>query len=204
MGVLRFNTLGTESIELETGAATNESMNKAVQVTIHAAVIEMINQGARKGHWAFREDKKPVSMAPAAVSPVVSNKENQHELVQDKPAPQVAVQEAPQDVKPNEPTVVSTAEPASSGDTKQSDAAGTASTDTETATKGSEKIGVVKEVGSLRTEKLLKGERIMTVTPGTQVQVIRGEDFFYLVRVGEVEGWIHMRFIKVQKVPGGN
>lgn len=54
-GVLRFYEAGTKSVELETGSATNESMNRAVQLAIHAAVIEMINQGVEKGHWGFKK-----------------------------------------------------------------------------------------------------------------------------------------------------
>jgi len=57
-GVLRFMEAGTRSLELETGSATNESMNRAVQLAIHAGVIEMINQGAAKGHWAFKQEEK--------------------------------------------------------------------------------------------------------------------------------------------------
>lgn len=70
LGVLRFYDAGTKALELETGSATNESMNKAVQMAIHAAVIEMIQEGARKGHWAFK---------PA---PVVKSEEKKDELVQ--------------------------------------------------------------------------------------------------------------------------
>lgn len=54
-GVLRFMEAGTRSLELETGSATNESMNKAVQLAIHAGVVELIQQGAAKGHWKFKE-----------------------------------------------------------------------------------------------------------------------------------------------------
>lgn len=54
-GVLRFMEAGTRSLELETGSATNESMNKAVQLAIHAGVVELIEQGAAKGHWKFKE-----------------------------------------------------------------------------------------------------------------------------------------------------
>lgn len=64
-GVLRFYDAGTRSLELETGAATNESMNKAVQLAIHAAVIEMINEGAKKGHWSFKPE--PVVVKPAPI-----------------------------------------------------------------------------------------------------------------------------------------
>lgn len=54
-GVLKFYEAGTKAVELETGSATNESMNKAVQMAIHASVIELIQQGAEKGHWGFKK-----------------------------------------------------------------------------------------------------------------------------------------------------
>ncbi len=57
-GVLRFYEAGTKSLELETGSATNESMNKAIQLAIHAAVIEMIRVGEKKGHWAYKTEEK--------------------------------------------------------------------------------------------------------------------------------------------------
>ncbi len=57
-GVLRFYEAGTKSLELETGSATNESMNKAIQLAIHAAVIEMIQVGEKKGHWAYKTEEK--------------------------------------------------------------------------------------------------------------------------------------------------
>lgn len=55
LGVLRFNELGTQALEIETGSATNESMNKAVQLAIHSAVVETIKQGETKGHWAYKK-----------------------------------------------------------------------------------------------------------------------------------------------------
>lgn len=54
-GVLKFYEAGTKSLELEVGSATNESMNKAVQLAIHAGVVELIQQGAAKGHWKFKQ-----------------------------------------------------------------------------------------------------------------------------------------------------
>lgn len=53
-GVLKFYEAGTRAVELEAGQATNESMNKAVQLAIHAGVIELIKQGAERGHWKFK------------------------------------------------------------------------------------------------------------------------------------------------------
>ena len=63
LGVIKFYEMGQKAFELETGAAANESINRAVQIAVHAAVIELINDGARKGHWAFGkpvEQPKPV------------------------------------------------------------------------------------------------------------------------------------------------
>lgn len=57
-GILRFYDAGTRALELETGNATNESMNRAVQLAIHEAVVAMIREGADKGHWAFKKDEK--------------------------------------------------------------------------------------------------------------------------------------------------
>jgi curli production assembly/transport component CsgG len=54
-GVLRFFEAGTRAVEIETGSAVNESMNKAVQIAIHAAVIEMIKEGERRGHWQYKK-----------------------------------------------------------------------------------------------------------------------------------------------------
>lgn len=57
-GVLKFYEAGTRALELEAGQATNESMNKAVQLAIHAGVIELIQQGAAKGHWNFKQGEE--------------------------------------------------------------------------------------------------------------------------------------------------
>ena len=112
VGVLRFNDIGTQSLELETGSATNESMNRAVQVTIHAAVIEMIKEGERKGHWQYKKDT-PVVMAPVvpaqpeikavpAPAPLadtqpepIKAKETNNELVQPQTPQAPAVDEKP-------------------------------------------------------------------------------------------------------------
>jgi curli production assembly/transport component CsgG len=56
-GVLKFVDSGTQSVEAETGASINESINKAVNLAVQAAVVGTIHEGARKGHWSFKEDK---------------------------------------------------------------------------------------------------------------------------------------------------
>jgi len=61
-GVLKFVDSGTQSVEAETGASINESINKAVNLAVQAAVVNTIHEGARKGHWSFKEDKPAVAV----------------------------------------------------------------------------------------------------------------------------------------------
>jgi curli production assembly/transport component CsgG len=64
-GVLKFVDSGTQSLEAETGASINESINKAVNLAVQAAVVNTIHEGARKGHWSFKEEKATVVLPPA-------------------------------------------------------------------------------------------------------------------------------------------
>lgn len=70
-GVLKFVDSGTSSIEAETGASINESINKATALAIQAAVVDTIREGARKGHWGFKEEVKNVERT----SPVIPAKD---------------------------------------------------------------------------------------------------------------------------------
>ena len=89
-GILRFNELGTRAVEAEIGSATNESMNKAVQLAIHGAVIELIREGERKGHWQYKNDApKP---APVVEAP---KEEKKDVVVQNNPAPKAETAPAP-------------------------------------------------------------------------------------------------------------
>lgn len=58
LGVLRFVEAGTKSIEAEVGMGVNESANRATNMAIQAAVVEMIREGQRKGFWEY--DQKSV------------------------------------------------------------------------------------------------------------------------------------------------
>lgn len=53
--VMRWFNQGVDTLESELGGSINESINKAIDVAIQAAVVQTINDGARKGHWAFKE-----------------------------------------------------------------------------------------------------------------------------------------------------
>ena len=65
-GVLKFVDSGTQSVEAETGISINESINKATALAIQAAVVTTIQEGARKGHWSFKEEKKNELVQPQA------------------------------------------------------------------------------------------------------------------------------------------
>ena len=65
-GVLKFADSGTQSVEAETGVSINESINKAVALAIQAAVVNTIQEGARKGHWSFKEEKNDNLIPPTA------------------------------------------------------------------------------------------------------------------------------------------
>ena len=48
---------GTAFFEAETGLTINEPTTLAVKATVEAAVVELINEGERKGIWSFKDPK---------------------------------------------------------------------------------------------------------------------------------------------------
>lgn len=72
LGVIKFYEMGQKAFELESGVAANESINRAVQLAVHGAVIELINDGARKGHWAFQRVASTTKTGDAAVAETVA------------------------------------------------------------------------------------------------------------------------------------
>ena len=216
MGVLRFYDSGTQSLELETGSATNESMNKAVQLAIHAAVIELIQDGARKGHWAFKAEvadrptDRPQAVNPSAAKPEevkpeekkietptareVKQEEKKNELVQKEAAPKAAEPSIPPSPKSNEPKV---------DGGKAGAPANTAPIREESKVEQSQGVkakstGVIKDWVNIRKEKYKASETLAKLKPGIEVEVIEQEQWFVRVRFEEKEGWIPSQFIKVQ------
>lgn len=57
LNIMRWYSAGTQTFEAEVGGSLNESINKAIDIAVQAAVVQTINEGARKGHWAFKEDE---------------------------------------------------------------------------------------------------------------------------------------------------
>lgn len=217
MGVLRFYDSGTQSLELETGSATNESMNKAVQLAIHAAVIELIQDGARKGHWAYKseQENKPTDrpqavntdaaktqetrteVKPVEIPKVESGKveEKKDELVQKNATSKTAEPTSPPASKSDEPKVDGgkTTEPAISAPVREEPRVEASEPQKKAST------GVIKDWVNIRKEKYRASETLAKLKPGIEVEVIEQELWFVRVRFEEIEGWIPSQFIKVQQ-----
>jgi curli production assembly/transport component CsgG len=73
-GVLRFTSGGTNAVEAEIGASINESINKATNLAIQAAVVDTIREGARKGHWNFKQEEKKNELVQTQTPPKDSPK----------------------------------------------------------------------------------------------------------------------------------
>lgn len=60
LGVLKFVSNGEKAIEMETGFSINESVNKATDLAVKAAVVGTIREGVRKGYWSYKKPAEPV------------------------------------------------------------------------------------------------------------------------------------------------
>lgn len=54
LGVLKFYSDGEQAVEAETGMSINESINRATDLAIQAAVVGTIQEGVKKGHWSYK------------------------------------------------------------------------------------------------------------------------------------------------------
>ena len=55
LGVLKFVSDGEKAIEAEAGMSINESINKATDLAVKAAVVGTIREGVRKGYWSYKK-----------------------------------------------------------------------------------------------------------------------------------------------------
>lgn len=53
--VMRFINDGTNALESELGGSVNESINRATDIAIQAAIVDTVREGVRKGHWSFKK-----------------------------------------------------------------------------------------------------------------------------------------------------
>lgn len=171
LGVLRFVSQGEQAIEAETGSSINESINKATNMAIQAAVVATINEGARKGHWSFREEKK-------------------NELVQENPTTKTSTEAAPlppqsNDGKTDERKPVEVSKPIT--DTQQN----------VSEPNSQKRWGTIIDFSNVRKSKDFTSEKIVNLKPGTRVEIKNAAGEYYFVGVDGKEGWIHRKFIKV-------
>lgn len=59
LGILKFVSNGETALELETGFSVNESVNKATDLAVKAAVVGTIREGVRKGYWSYKKPPAP-------------------------------------------------------------------------------------------------------------------------------------------------
>jgi len=176
-GVLRFIEAGTKSVELETGSATNESMNRAVQLAIHAAVIEMIKEGEKKGHWTYKTQTQPV------ISKVNQPEEKKETDKKDAP---LANKEEPKVEKANEA-------PQSSTNLIDGSGAPILQTNYELVRKGR-----VIDWANLRISKEQNSERLLNLKPNTEVVILGDDGQHYKITVEGRTGYVVKKLIKVQ------
>lgn len=188
-GILRFYDAGTASLELETGSATNESMNRAVQMAIHKAVIALIEEGAKKGHWAYKPD------------PVAKVEEKRNELVQKNSETPPAAAPAAVPQQPAQPEIVRSNIIDGSGASVITGAsAESKNTQTDTQVPQAKKqSGTITDWVNVRSTKDQGSEKLVNLAPGTDVEIVKGSGSHYIVRVDGKEGYVAKKFVKVQQ-----
>lgn len=191
LGVLRFNELGTKSVEMETGSATNESMNKAVQLAVHGAVIELIFEGERKGHWQF---KKPAPKVEAPkVELKVETKETKNELVKENITVDETKQKESVDSK-------STNSDLGSRDNEQPTTVEKTPARTEIPDQPKQKLQSVKLDTFLSETEASKSAIVAVVKKGTEIEVLETKGQVARVSLkGEknsLQGWMLLEYIE--------
>jgi len=46
--------MGTKALEIETGMAINEPVNYAVRSAVEQSIVELVEQGERRGLWKYK------------------------------------------------------------------------------------------------------------------------------------------------------
>lgn len=188
---------GANALEGEVGGSINESINKAIDVAVQAAVVNTINEGARKGHWSFKEERnelvqsqtpsqRPPEVAPAPLQPSNPEGSGTSKAPESKPEAkqEVKKEESKNDVKP----ITAVVPPAPA----------TPPAEQPTVPKEEVKIGTVVDwVNALSTKDYTSTE-VAKLKPGTKVEIIKAEGQQYLIKVDGKQGWVTKRFVRVQ------
>jgi hypothetical protein len=198
--LLRFVGDGTNlgananALEGEIGGSINESINKAVDLAVQAAVVQTINEGARKGHWAFRSNSVSI---PALTIPIIPTevvkiiKEEKNELVQ----PQAPTQRPPEVV----PATLQPSNTESVGTSKVVEPAPETKEEVKKEEPKTEiKLGTVIDWVNVRVSKEYSSAEIAKLKPGTEVEIIKTEGQLHYIRVNNKEGWLTKWFVRVK------
>jgi curli production assembly/transport component CsgG len=177
------------ALEGEVGGSINESINKAIDIAVQAAVVQTINEGARKGHWSFKEDRNELvqsqTQAPRApeVIPTPLQSGNTESIRASKapePTPEAKQEVKKEEVKKEEPKNVVTPDPVII---------------TEKI-----KVGVVIDWVNARATVDYSSAEVIKLRPGTTVEIIKEEGQQYYIRASGKQGWASKRFIKPNSV----
>lgn len=187
VGVLRFVDAGTRALELENGSALNEPTTYAVRIAIEQAVFEMIQEGQKKGLWRFKKQGAELS---SRIEPVKQTEVVKNELVQANTPPKTTPEATP---------------PTSQSDGGK-DVGGSKAVETnrDTGSKNDTPVpkkqtqGRILDWSNMRAGQEPTSEKILSLQPGTIVEVVRQDKGFYLIKVENKEGWLAGKFIKVQ------
>jgi type IV secretory pathway VirJ component len=193
-GVLKFYDSGTQALEAETGMSVNESINKATNLAIQAAVVATINEGARKGHWAFRNETSSTP-APAIVLPSAEavkktiKEEKKDELVQTpstkESAPSPAATPAP--VQPS----VGADNGRNQAESKTAEVKPKVEVSTTEVTK--------KTTGKVNVRKTdVVGSTILAVlNTNVEVKVLKEKETLFLIQTNDgTKGWVLKELLK--------
>jgi curli production assembly/transport component CsgG len=227
LGVLKFVSAGEQAIEAETGMSINESINKATSMAIQAAVVATINEGARKGHWSFKEDiKNDIRPIPAIVPPPAAAPTEQppKEITQSdvpvlkKQTPQVEEskkfflketsfiyrekdersQKTWQFVTGTELTVHNRENDWVMVKDNQGRGGWVKLTVIQEGSTKTQGSATITEWSNIRVGKDLTSNKVASVKPGTRVEILNASGEYYFVRVDGKDGWIAKKNIKVQ------
>jgi curli production assembly/transport component CsgG len=78
------------ALEGEIGGSINESINKAIDLAVQAAVVNTIQEGSRKGIWAYRQEvvipPAPVPLVEVKEEPKIEEKKSEVKLAEEPKA----------------------------------------------------------------------------------------------------------------------
>ena len=193
-GVLKFYDSGTQALEAETGVSINESINKATNLAIQAAVVATINEGARKGHWAFRNETASTP-APAIVLPSAEavkkeiKEEKKDELVQTPSAKESA---------PSPAATPAPVQPSVGADNGRNQAESTTA-EVKPKVEVSTTAVTKKATGKINIRKTdVAGSTIlMVLNPGEEVEVLKENETLFLIQTKNgTKGWALKELLK--------